>query len=86
MNVRTNFIQSPFSATYQFITEPEPEKEPMPIAGVEVEECMEFKHSIMKDREDKKKKRLPGEKLLKKLHKKQQIESSLVRVVKNLKL
>jgi hypothetical protein len=47
---------------------------------------MEFKHSIMKDREDKKKKRLPGEKLLKKLHKKQQIESSLVRVVKNLKL
>ena len=77
MNIRTNFIQNPFSATYQFITEPEPEKEPMPIEGEEVEECIEFKHSIMKDREDKKKRRLPGEKLLEKLHKKQQLESSL---------
>jgi len=80
---RTSFIRSPFSATYEFITEPEPEPEPMMDDG-EIESCMEEKHAIMNEREEKKKKRLPGERLLKKIYRKQQLENSLVRVVKNL--
>mgnify|MGYP000937048807 CR=1 FL=1 len=81
---RTSFIQSPFSARYEYITKPEPEPEPMMCEGEDIEECMEEKRDIVKEREDKKKKRLPGERLLKKLFKKQQLEDSLVRVVKNL--
>jgi len=81
---RTSFIQSPFSATYEYITKPEPEPEPMMCEGEDIEECMEEKQEIMKEREEKKKKRLPGERLLKKLHRKQQLENSLVRVVRNL--
>lgn len=81
---RTSFIQSPFSARYEYITKPEPKPEPMMCEGEDIEECMEEKRDIVKEREDKKKKRLPGERLLKKLFKKQQLEDSLVRVVKNL--
>ena len=78
---RTSHISGPFSARYEFITEPEPEPEPV---YEDVEECMEEKQAIMKEREEKKKKRIPGERLLKKLHKKQQLEDSLVRVVRNM--
>jgi len=82
---RTSFIRSPFSATYEYITEPEAEPEPM-MDDEEIESCMEEKQEIVKEREEKKKKRIPGERLLKKLYRKQQLESSLVRVVKNLHL
>jgi len=84
---RTNFIQSPFSAVCEFITEPEPEPEkPIEYEDEETEQLMQEKQEIIKEREEKKKKRIPGQRLLKKLYRKQQLEDSLVRVVKNLQI
>lgn len=82
-NPRTSFISSPFSANCEWIQEPEPEPTNA-YPDEEVDPVIEEKQIIVQERESKKKKRLPGQKLLKKLHKKQQVENSLSRVIKDL--
>ena len=87
--VRTSFIASPFSARYEYILPPkEPELEP--ILEEDPDPFMEEKKMIVEAREKKlknkktKNKGLPGQKLLKRLAKQQQLENSLMRVVKHL--
>lgn len=90
-------ITSPFSSTYEFIPAPEPIKQAEQIVDEygEPDKLMEEKQQIIEDRGEvlrgkinmKKKKgvkRLPGEKLLKKIHKQNQLENVMMRVVKNL--
>lgn len=94
---RTCDIESPFSATYKF--EPFPQQEPKDIMEQFVDEeghldeVMEEKLQIIekrpvvkgKGRKQKKvKQRLPGEKLMKKIHRQTQLEKSVERVVKEL--
>jgi hypothetical protein len=92
---RTQDIQSPFSPSYDFKPFPEPEVnlnlEKFEDENGELDEIMEEKLEIIEKRPVKgkgKKKakpsRLPGQKLMKKLHKQQQIEKSLGRVIKNI--
>lgn len=94
---RTCDIESPFTATYKF--EPFPQQEPKDIMGQFVDEdgnmdeIMEEKLQIMEKRpavkgkglkQKKVKRRLPGEKLMKKIHRQAQLEKSVERVVKEL--
>jgi hypothetical protein len=89
--IRTQFPPSPFSAKYQFILPPEPEAEiPMNEFDEEPDPFMLEKKDIVEKREkklqDKKRKNkgLPGQRLLKKLAKEQQLERVLANVVKSL--
>jgi hypothetical protein len=87
--VRTDHFPSPFSARYEYVAPPEPETVPLTGKGdEEPEECMEEKQEILQEREDRKNKKrkppLPGQRLLRKLAKAQQLEESLARVVKSL--
>jgi hypothetical protein len=89
--IRSNFIASPFSARYEFVVpkEPEPVEEIIGF-GEEPDPHMQEKKQIVEAREKKlknkktKNKGLPGQKLLKRLAKQQQVEDSLMRVVKHL--
>ena len=92
---RTQDIQSPFTASYDFKPFPEPEVnmnlEKFEDENGELDPVMEEKLEIIEKRpvrgKGKKKakpKRLPGQKLMLKLHKQQQMEQSLMRVVKNI--
>jgi hypothetical protein len=93
-HVRTNHLPSPFSARYEYVAPPEPEAmQNLAISGQggeEPEECMEQKQDIMQEREERKAKKgkrgppLPGQRLLRKLAKNQQLEEALTRVVKSL--
>jgi hypothetical protein len=89
--LRTSFAPSPFSAKYQFVLPPEPEPEAAPLDfNEEPDPLMEDKKEIVEKREkklqDKKRKNkgLPGQRLLKKLAKQQQLERVLANVVKSL--
>ena len=90
---RTQDILSPFTASYDFKPFPEPEVhlnlEKFEDENGELDPVMERKLDIIEERpvrgKGKKKpkpKRLPGQKLMKKLHRQQQLEQSLTRVVK----
>ena len=90
---QTYHFQGPLSARYEFVTPPEPEPDPEVFgAGEEDEdEIMEEKKEIVYARDKKlkmkgpaKNKGLPGQRLLKKLAKQQQLEQSICRVVRNL--
>jgi hypothetical protein len=92
-HVRTNHLPSPFSARYEYVAPPEPETVASLTGsgqgGEEPEECMEQKQDIMQEREERKAKKgkrppLPGQRLLRKLAKNQQLEEALTRVVKSL--
>jgi hypothetical protein len=87
---RTAFPTNFFSSRSEFIEFKENTHDPEQ-SNVEMEPVMEDKKSIIDSREKLKSKKkeqrdtsIPGYKLLKKLHKKQQIEDSLTRVVKKL--
>ncbi len=89
--IRTNFIPSPFSARYEFVLPKEVEPTPPPIQEqFPNEPLMLEKQNIVETRQKKlqnkktKNKGLPGQKLLKQLAKKQQLEDSITRVVKHL--
>jgi hypothetical protein len=97
---RTNDIQGPFSATYDYKPFPEPD----PVENMmekyvddygQPDPIMQEKQEIIaqrpvrgrgKGKKEPKKKapRLPGQKLMKKLHKEAQMERSLGRVIKDL--
>lgn len=92
---RTGDIQSPFSPTYEFKPFPEPEVnmnlEKFEDEDGELDPIMEQKLEIIdkrpvrgKGKKKPKPKRLPGEKLMRKLHREQQMEQSLMRVVQQL--
>jgi hypothetical protein len=88
--IRTNYIQTPFSPTHTMVLpEPEPEVQGIDDFG-DPDPYMEEKKIVMAKREKKmkdktrKNKGLPGQRLLKRLAKEEQLENSLVRVVKNL--
>lgn len=92
---RTQDIQSPFTASYDFKPFPEPEVnlnlEEFEDENGELDPTMAEKLEIIENRPVKgkgkkkvKPKRLPGQKLMAKLHKQQQIQQSLMRVVKNI--
>ena len=88
----SSFRPNPFSPRYQFVAAPEPVQpqvtyyegeEPDPVME-QKEEVLEKRQKCFKKDGKKKKKqpRIPGQKLLMKLHKEQQFENSLTRVVK----
>lgn len=92
---RTQDIQSPFSPHYEFKPFPEPEVnlnlEKFEDEDGELDPIMEQKLEIIEKRPTKgkgkkkpKPKRLPGEKLMKKLHRQEQLEQSVMRVIKNI--
>jgi hypothetical protein len=97
---RTCDIESPFSATYKFEPFPQQEPKDVMEQFVDdegnLDEVMEEKLQIIEKRPvvkgkgkgkgQKKKKpaRLPGEKLMKKVHRQHQLENSVQRVVKEL--
>ena len=92
---RTQDIQSPFSASYDFKPFQEPEVnmnlEKFEDENGELDPIMEQKLDIMdsrpvrgKGKKKVKSNRLPGQKLIRKLHKQQQLEKSLERVIKHL--
>jgi len=92
---RIQDIQSPFTASYEFKPFPEPEQnlnlEKFEDENGNIDELMEQKLEIIEKRPVKgkgkkkvKPKRLPGERLMKKLHNQSQMEQSLMRVVKNI--
>ena len=89
--VRTSFNPTPFSARYEYVVHKEPEPPP-PAFDEEPDPVMEEKKVIVEAREKKlenkktKNKGLPGQKLLKRLAKQQQLDDSLMRVVKHLAL
>ena len=91
--VRTSFPTSFWSARSEFIPfqEPEPEEGQEEKSMFNEEPCMDDKRFVLDKREKLKGKKkeqreraTPGYKLLKKLHQEQQIEDSLVRVIRNL--
>ena len=89
---RDTFYPSRFAAKRRFIEYKEPE--PIQLNPEIIDEpIMQDKKQIIEDREvlkEKNKKQrdkmIPGAKLLLKLHKKQRLEDSLIRVVKNLSI
>ena len=84
-NPRKAFKPNAFTARCRILEEPAPEMAPQE-EPEEQEEVMIQKQEIEIEREENKKKMLPGQRLLKKLHRKQQLENSLVRVIGDLKL
>ena len=87
---RTTFNHNCFSAQV-FYQQPEEKKleepEPIEFEDEKDNEIMEVKREIKEDRENSKKKnRIPGEKLLKKLHREQQLQNATLKVLKDLKL
>ena len=87
---RTTFNHNCFSASVYYPQpeeKKEPEPEPIQFEDEQDNEIMEVKREIKEDRENSKKKiRIPGEKLLKKLHRQQQLENATLKVLKDLKL
>ena len=91
--VRTSFPTSFWSARSEFVPFQEPEAEEFEEEYKTQEPCMDDKKDVVDKRDKLKGKKkeqqeraIPGYKLLKKLHQQQQLEDSLVRVVKNLSL
>ena len=92
-NPPSSFRPNPFSPQYKFVPVPEPvqpqvqayydDEGPDPVME-QKEEILEKRQKCFKKDGKKKKKqpRIPGQKLLMKLHKEQQFENSLTRVVK----
>ena len=88
----TSFPMSLWTPQREFVEYKEASPEPQPKA-YEDDPVMQDKQQIIEDRETLKEKTIkqkeraiPGAKLLKKLDKQRRIESSLVRVVKNLSI
>ena len=90
---RTSFPTNPWTTYVKRIPDPTQETEQIyqPPPGEPLEDCMEGKQVVNNKRDKLKKlrkkdkdpnKRLPGYKLLCKLRKQQQIENSIIRVIK----